>query len=193
MQSSEHLLRCKEQSETPAGKPLEANGRAVCKALKTCYGHRATKYRFRSSTGANEPSEAKGAADPRGHVPGRDRSLKTEERTRERVRATASEALLSTQSHLFNAPSNPTNDALCIVSDKVVPVPSARLGSIPPGREGSSIDHLPPLRVVGVFFDGEFDPGSGRTLAACLTHASRTRPKRWQHCGRPSGERVSNT
>ena len=24
------------------------------------------------------------------------------------------------------------------------------------------------------FFDGEFDPGSGRTLAACLTHASRT-------------------
>ena len=25
---------------------------------------------------------------------------------------------------------------------------------------------------------GEFDPGSGRTLAACLTHASRTRFKR---------------
>ena len=24
-------------------------------------------------------------------------------------------------------------------------------------------------------FIGEFDPGSGRTLAACLTHASRTR------------------
>ena len=24
------------------------------------------------------------------------------------------------------------------------------------------------------FFFGEFDPGSGRTLAACLTHASRT-------------------
>ena len=33
------------------------------------------------------------------------------------------------------------------------------------------------LSGVGVFikvFDGEFDPGSGRTLAACLTHASRT-------------------
>ena len=30
----------------------------------------------------------------------------------------------------------------------------------------------PWLGVVG-FFDGEFDPGSGRTLAACLTHASR--------------------
>jgi hypothetical protein len=29
------------------------------------------------------------------------------------------------------------------------------------------------LGVVFVF-DGEFDPGSGRTLAACLTHASRT-------------------
>src|ERR1044072_2033121 len=37
---------------------------------------------------------------------------------------------------------------------------------------------------------GEFDPGSGRTLAACLTHASRTeRPLR----GYSSGERVSNT
>ena len=39
-------------------------------------------------------------------------------------------------------------------------------------------------------FVGEFDPGSGRTLAACLTHASRTvRPFR----GYTSGERVSNT
>ena len=39
-------------------------------------------------------------------------------------------------------------------------------------------------------FNGEFDPGSGRTLAACLTHASRTeRPA----CGYSSGERVSNT
>ena len=27
---------------------------------------------------------------------------------------------------------------------------------------------------VALFFYGEFDPGSGRTLAACLTHASRT-------------------
>ena len=27
---------------------------------------------------------------------------------------------------------------------------------------------------VSIFFNGEFDPGSGRTLAACLTHASRT-------------------
>src|SRR3712207_7841629 len=37
---------------------------------------------------------------------------------------------------------------------------------------------------------GEFDPGSGRTLAACLTHASRTlNPLRWGM----SGERVSNT
>ena len=44
--------------------------------------------------------------------------------------------------------------------------------------------------VVVLFFNGEFDPGSGRTLAACLTHASRTvRPFR----GYTSGERVSNT
>src|SRR3990170_498573 len=40
------------------------------------------------------------------------------------------------------------------------------------------------------FSYGEFDPGSGRTLAACLTHASRAvRPFR----GYTSGERVSNT
>lgn len=30
------------------------------------------------------------------------------------------------------------------------------------------------LLVLVVIFYGEFDPGSGRTLAACLTHASRT-------------------
>ena len=42
----------------------------------------------------------------------------------------------------------------------------------------------------GGFLFGEFDSGSGRTLAACLTHASRTeRPLR----GCSSGERVSNT
>ena len=46
------------------------------------------------------------------------------------------------------------------------------------------------LSVGGYVFDGEFDPGSGRTLAACLTHASRAeRPLRWYS----SGERVSNT
>ena len=39
-------------------------------------------------------------------------------------------------------------------------------------------------------FVGEFDPGSGRTLAACLTHASRTVRPFW---GYTSGERVSNT
>ena len=31
------------------------------------------------------------------------------------------------------------------------------------------------LRTLAPSFHGEFDPGSGRTLAACLTHASRTR------------------
>ena len=40
-------------------------------------------------------------------------------------------------------------------------------------------------------FIGEFDPGSGRTLAACLTHASRT--GRLEACFyEPSGKRVSN-
>ena len=41
----------------------------------------------------------------------------------------------------------------------------------------------------GLLF-GEFDPGSGRTLAACLTHASRTERSLRRHS---SGERVSNT
>ena len=35
------------------------------------------------------------------------------------------------------------------------------------------IDSPAGLWVGGYVFDGEFDPGSGRTLAACLTHASR--------------------
>ncbi len=40
--------------------------------------------------------------------------------------------------------------------------------------------------------NGEFDPGSGRTLAACLTHASRT--VNLGACFEGiSGERVSNT
>ena len=39
-------------------------------------------------------------------------------------------------------------------------------------------------------FHGEFDPGSGRTLAACLTHASRTGSISLLR--RPSGKRVSN-
>ena len=31
------------------------------------------------------------------------------------------------------------------------------------------------IRAKRTIYHGEFDPGSGRTLAACLTHASRTR------------------
>ena len=41
-----------------------------------------------------------------------------------------------------------------------------------------------------LFFNGEFDPGSGRTLAACLTHASRAVRLLREYT---SGERVSNT
>ena len=43
------------------------------------------------------------------------------------------------------------------------------------------------------FLDGEFDPGSGLTLAACLTHASRARARFPQGRRVPSGKRVSNT
>lgn len=55
---------------------------------------------------------------------------------------------------------------------------------------GASLFLSSALVGLGVVFNGEFDPGSGRTLAACLTHASRAeRPFR----GYSSGERVSNT
>jgi hypothetical protein len=40
-------------------------------------------------------------------------------------------------------------------------------------------------------FKREFDPGSESTLAACLTHASRTR--KWEQSREYSGDRVSNT
>ncbi len=57
-------------------------------------------------------------------------------------------------------------------------------------RFGSSFPVAALVWLWGLFFNGEFDPGSGRTLAACLTHASRAvRPFR----GYTSGERVSNT
>ena len=44
-------------------------------------------------------------------------------------------------------------------------------------------------------YHGEFDPGSERTLAACLKHASRTKTMELQLAEDPgdSGERVSNT
>jgi hypothetical protein len=38
----------------------------------------------------------------------------------------------------------------------------------------SDLNSSMPFGVLGTIFFGEFDPGSGRTLAACLTHASRT-------------------
>jgi hypothetical protein len=40
-----------------------------------------------------------------------------------------------------------------------------------------SLSTIATLRSKGsasIIMDGEFDPGSGETLAACLTHASRT-------------------
>ena len=44
---------------------------------------------------------------------------------------------------------------------------------------------------IGLFLYGEFDPGSELTLAACLSHASRTRKRSSER--EYSGGRVSNT
>ena len=51
-------------------------------------------------------------------------------------------------------------------------------------------DSNSPVSRDGLFLFGEFDSGSGRTLAACLTHASRTERSLRRYS---SGERVSNT
>ena len=57
---------------------------------------------------------------------------------------------------------------------------------------GNSLKEIQELEESSInSIDGEFDPGSGRTLAACLTHASRT-----EFIGacfdKLSGKRVSN-
>ena len=86
-----------------------------------------------------------------------------------------------------------------LITDKVsqsVLVPVDRRASQPRSRLSRSTISRPWSQTHGRAvndLDGEFDPGSGRTLAACLTHASRAGSIQWQHWGRPSGERVSNT
>lgn len=50
--------------------------------------------------------------------------------------------------------------------------------------------------MIRLLFHGEFDPGSGRTLAACLIHASRAQETGGTlrgEAGGMSGGRVSNT
>ena len=56
-------------------------------------------------------------------------------------------------------------------------VPERARGLAPGGHRQMSSGSLifEPLLEWIADLDGEFDPGSGRTLAACLTHASRTR------------------
>src|SRR5579863_4736632 len=54
---------------------------------------------------------------------------------------------------------------------------AAMIASVPTARPIRRHSHVNnPLRLRGrllININGEFDPGSGRTLAACLTHASR--------------------
>ena len=74
---------------------------------------------------------------------------------------------------------------ICSVSFKL-----AEMSAYSGGVEAQNV--TPTLLVSRINIYGEFDPGSGRTLAACLTHASRTMKEEacffWI-----SGERVSNT
>jgi hypothetical protein len=51
---------------------------------------------------------------------------------------------------------------------------SSGLGSVSASISYPSGFVFPPPFGGGLNIYGEFDPGSGRTLAACLTHASRT-------------------
>ena len=119
-------------------------------------------------------------------------SLKTEERTNRRVRATAPGP--------FGDPAQPFKNECTVIRTAVVlavlvPVGKST-GGVTPSRDLPALQHRSkgrPPRWPARDLDGEFDPGSGRTLAACLTPASRTRSNQWQHWGRPSGERVSIT
>ena len=58
------------------------------------------------------------------------------------------------------------------------------ISSVTQKYQSSAMQVVPTMRLS----HGEFDPGSGRTLAACLIHASRAVPRK-----RDSGGRVRNT
>jgi tyrosyl-tRNA synthetase len=76
---------------------------------------------------------------------------------------------------LFGAPVDDASAAALAAVAREVPVVLVARAELDPG-----LDLIDLLSRPG-FLDGEFDPGSGRTLAACLTHASRTRSMEWQH------------
>ena len=114
-----------------------------------------------------------------------DRSLKTEQR----AMGTGGRSCGRPGSNASAGDHLGGRECQCTETDDVRICASRRRGSVTP-YAGSPINGC---RQATNDLDGEFDPGSGRTLAACLTHASRARPNRWQHRGRPSGERVSNT
>ena len=118
------------------------------------------------------------------------RSLRTQQRAKSQCQQTPS------------APGPPGAARIPLVNDRrsdVCSLPdahplagvSSNSGSASPGGPRFMCHLSPACRCVVIDIYGEFDPGSGRTLAACLTHASRARlhPSGW--C--PSGERVSNT
>ncbi len=97
----------------------------------------------------------------------------------------------------------PKVDELIYPFDKVKPVRRCVLSTVPLVRNNDSdnsqyrslagIKHQElsaALEWLAQEFNGEFDPGSGRTLAACLTHASRAVRLLREYT---SGERVSNT
>ena len=106
------------------------------------------------------------------------RSLKTEERTKKPVRAIApwpSHAAIAVNSIILQTgrpPVTPVSRAAVVsapvgVVHQHAPALRSKLVLISPLGSGG--------RGPGEDLDGEFDPGSGRTLAACLIHASRTR------------------
>ena len=106
------------------------------------------------------------------------RSLKTEERTKKPVRAIAlwpSHVVIAVNSIILQTgrpPVTPVSRAAVVsapvgVVHQHAPALRSKLVLISPLGSGG--------RGPGEDLDGEFDPGSGRTLAACLIHASRTR------------------
>ena len=132
------------------------------------------------TTGVPAQRPAASAAKPSSDVSGvcRLRSLKTEERTKKPVRAIAlwpSHVVIAVNSinlQTGRPPVTPVSRAAVVsapvgVVHQHAPALRSKLVLISPLGSGG--------RGPGEDLDGEFDPGSGRTLAACLIHASRTR------------------
>ena len=133
---------------------------------------------LRSTDGVSSPRRARhqaGSSHRRGRAASFG-SLKTEEKTERQCgqfvgggpRASATTACQ------FMSPGSPPGDNTDVIS-QIVRAAAEKSMSCPRARQPVVRHRTATAGDRRQVFVGEFDPGSGRTLAACLTHASRTR------------------